>query len=98
LLEKELAARYHKLLIGRRLDVLVEGADPRQPGHVLGTSCRFAPVSLPGQSAALLGRRVPVRALAASAELVFAHPEPTAEPSTEDAGSQRVALPLVRFV
>jgi threonylcarbamoyladenosine tRNA methylthiotransferase MtaB len=99
-LEKELAARYHRELIGRRLDVLVEGADPRRAGHVLGTSCRAAAVSLPGQVDAVLGRRVPVRAIDANAEMVLAHPEPVFEP-VPDANfsgtdrTHRLPLPLI---
>src|SRR5262249_51417444 len=58
-LERELAEAYQRSLIGRRLDVLVEGAAPRRPGFVLGTSCRYAPVAFEA-SAALIGRRVPV--------------------------------------
>src|SRR5262249_23353886 len=43
-LERALLQTYHRKLVGRSLDVLVEGADPRRPGWVLGTSCRYAPV------------------------------------------------------
>src|SRR5262249_880547 len=39
-LESQLAAAYCRRLLGRRLDVLVEGPDPRRPGWVRGTSCR----------------------------------------------------------
>jgi threonylcarbamoyladenosine tRNA methylthiotransferase MtaB len=61
-LESRLAGAYRQQLIGRKLDVLVEGADPDMPGHVLGTSCRYVPVSLPGQLPHLLGKRVQVTA------------------------------------
>src|SRR6516165_8436870 len=35
-LEKASAMDYQRSLIGRRLEVLVEGADPKRPGHVQG--------------------------------------------------------------
>jgi len=60
-LEHELASRYYRSLIGRELDVMVEGEDPNYAGHSLGTSCRYAPVSFPGYVAASRGRRSPVR-------------------------------------
>jgi threonylcarbamoyladenosine tRNA methylthiotransferase MtaB len=60
-LERELADQYHKQLVGRRLDVLVEGADPLRPGFVRGTSCRYATVSFPGHAPALIGKRAAVR-------------------------------------
>src|SRR5262249_46288268 len=63
-------------LIGRRLDVLIEGPHPTREGYVMGTSCRYAPVAVPGTLPALLSRRVPVRAVAVADGLVFAHPEP----------------------
>src|SRR5262249_7068122 len=61
-IEKELAAAYAQRLVGRRLDVLVEGAAPGRPGWVVGTSCRYVPVALPGHLPALQARLVPVRA------------------------------------
>jgi threonylcarbamoyladenosine tRNA methylthiotransferase MtaB len=48
-LEARLRARYFESLLGRRLEVLVE-SPARQPGRVVGTSCRYAPVELPGTS------------------------------------------------
>ncbi len=48
-----LAARYHRELVGRRLDVMVEGEDPKRPGYSRGTSCRYVPVSFPGHAPAL---------------------------------------------
>lgn len=88
-LERELAGAYARRLIGRRLEVLVEGADPNRPGHALGTSCRSLPTSLPGYAPALLGRLVPVRILAAAPDALLGAPLPEAESS-----SGRVALPL----
>jgi threonylcarbamoyladenosine tRNA methylthiotransferase MtaB len=60
-LEAELAADFCRSLVGRALDVLVEGADPHRPGHAIGTSCRHVPVSFPGHAPALLRRIVPIR-------------------------------------
>src|SRR4051794_16956319 len=59
--EKELADRFYRSLLGTKLDVLVEGANPKRIGHVRGTSCRYASVSFRGHAAALVRRRVPVR-------------------------------------
>jgi threonylcarbamoyladenosine tRNA methylthiotransferase MtaB len=59
-LESRLRARYFERLRGRRLEVLVESA-VKQPGRVIGTSCRYAPVELPG-SPALVGRLVDIEA------------------------------------
>jgi threonylcarbamoyladenosine tRNA methylthiotransferase MtaB len=81
-LEQEVAAGYFQSLIGRRLDVLVEGADPLRPGWVRGTSCRYAPVAFEGYAPALVGRRVTVRAVALRDGVVLACPEPIAESPT----------------
>src|SRR5262249_31526040 len=75
-LERTLAGNYGRSLLGRSLDVLVEGADPRWPGHVRGTSCRGVPVSFPGHLPALLRRRVPVRAGRVVDGLLLGDPEP----------------------
>jgi threonylcarbamoyladenosine tRNA methylthiotransferase MtaB len=75
-LERTLADNYGRSLFGRRLDVLVEGADPRWPGHVRGTSCRGVPVSFPGHLPALLRRRAPVRAAQMVDGLLIGEPEP----------------------
>jgi threonylcarbamoyladenosine tRNA methylthiotransferase MtaB len=93
-LETELAAEYYRGLVGRRLEVLVEGADPRRPGHAVGTSCRYAPVTFEGHAPALLGKLVPVRAVAVADGVVLARPEPSPglEPS---ASAGRLALPLL---
>jgi len=75
-LERELADRYLHDLVGRRLDVLVEGADPRRPGWARGTSCRYVPVAFPGHAAALMRQRVPVRAVAVKDGTLWGEPEP----------------------
>jgi threonylcarbamoyladenosine tRNA methylthiotransferase MtaB len=90
-LEQELAAAYGKSLVGRKLDVLVEGPDPRHPGHVLGTSCRYLPVSFRSHLPALLGQRVPVRPIEFADGLLLAQPEPDGVPVDWN----RISLPLV---
>lgn len=59
-LGRQLAEEYERGLVGRTLDVMVEGDDPRRPGHVTGTSCRYVPVSFVGPSS-WRGRLVAVR-------------------------------------
>jgi threonylcarbamoyladenosine tRNA methylthiotransferase MtaB len=63
-LEHSLAQRYHRELMGMRLDVLVEARPARRDGYVLGTACRYVPVELPGTRADI-GCLVAVRAAAA---------------------------------
>jgi threonylcarbamoyladenosine tRNA methylthiotransferase MtaB len=74
-LERELAEAYYRTLLGRRLDVLVEGAAPSRSGFVTGTSCRYAPVVFPAVAAALVGRLVPVRAVRVEGGVIVAEPE-----------------------
>jgi threonylcarbamoyladenosine tRNA methylthiotransferase MtaB len=76
-LEQELTAAYHRGLVGRRLDVLVEGEYAPRPGHVLGTSCRFAPVAFPGSLQALKRRRVPVQIEGSSDGVLLGRPVST---------------------
>ncbi|MCS7046990.1 MAG: tRNA (N(6)-L-threonylcarbamoyladenosine(37)-C(2))-methylthiotransferase MtaB [Gemmataceae bacterium] len=93
--EAEAARGFRAALLGRRLDVLVEGTDPRCPGHVLGTSCRAVPVSLRGLAPALLGQIVPVRAISQADHAVLG--EPLVEPlvAVPPAAAHRIALPLM---
>jgi threonylcarbamoyladenosine tRNA methylthiotransferase MtaB len=97
-LGQELAGAYQRQLVGRRLEVLVEGADPKRPGHVLGTSCRYAPVSLPGLAAALLARLVPVQIERAAEGVLIGAPVPddtrVRPPRGPYARAARIALPL----
>ena len=63
-LGKMLRSRYFQELLGRPLQVLVEGAVPGRPGWMGGTSDYHAPVALPGgpellgQFAHVVGQRV----------------------------------------
>jgi threonylcarbamoyladenosine tRNA methylthiotransferase MtaB len=101
-LEREGASAYYRSLLGRRLDVLVEGADPRRPGWVRGTSSRYAPVAFEGHAPALLGRRVPVYAEGIAGDVVLARPEAEPglclTPEAAAAGSRRISLPQVSAV
>jgi threonylcarbamoyladenosine tRNA methylthiotransferase MtaB len=85
-LEAELAERYYLGLVGRVLDVLVEGPDDRRPGHARGTSCRYAPVTFPGDGSALRRRRVAVRARRVEGDVIVGEPA---------APLVRAGLPLV---
>jgi threonylcarbamoyladenosine tRNA methylthiotransferase MtaB len=48
-IERELRHDFVRLLVGRSLDVLVEGVQVCRPGYVVGTSCRRVPVTFPGR-------------------------------------------------
>src|SRR5262249_43292315 len=60
-LEAELAAEYGRGLVGMVLEVMVEGRDVRQPGNLIGTSCRQLAVSFPDRRGTPLGRCIRVR-------------------------------------
>jgi threonylcarbamoyladenosine tRNA methylthiotransferase MtaB len=96
-LERELADAYFRSLLGRRLDVLVEGPDPERPGYARGTSCRYAPVRFPGHAPALVRRVVPVRAVALEDGVLLGEPEPEGPGAASAAGQQfrRRPLPLL---
>jgi threonylcarbamoyladenosine tRNA methylthiotransferase MtaB len=74
-IERELTAAYCRCLVGRRLDVLVEGADSARPGFVRGTACRYVPVVCRGHAPALVRRRITVRAVAEIEGGLLAEPE-----------------------
>ncbi len=74
-LEAELADAYLRSLVGRRLDVLVEGAEEGRPGFVRGTACRYVPVVFRGHAPALLRRRVAVRATSVVDGALLGEPE-----------------------
>jgi threonylcarbamoyladenosine tRNA methylthiotransferase MtaB len=92
-LERESADSYYRKLLGRRLDVLVEGEAPGRPGQMLGTSCRYAPVLFTGHAPALLAKRVPVRAVAVGDGVVYGHP--VYESAYGNLTSSRQALPQI---
>jgi len=103
-LDQELAEGYQRRLLGRRLDVLVEGSDPQRPGWVRGTSCRSVTVSFPGYAPALIRRRVPVLAVSLADGLLLGDPQPEGEQRESKRGPWmpparsrcRVELPLVK--
>jgi threonylcarbamoyladenosine tRNA methylthiotransferase MtaB len=74
-IERETTQEYHASLIGRTLDVLVEGADEERAGHVRGTSCRGAAVVFRGHAPALIRKRVPVRVVACAGGVLLGEPE-----------------------
>jgi threonylcarbamoyladenosine tRNA methylthiotransferase MtaB len=95
-IERELADDYGRGLVGRRLDVLVEGADPRRPGFVRGTACRAVTVVCRGHAPALIRRRIPVRVVTTAAGVLLGEPEAEEFVTAENWSDGRLALPLVR--
>jgi threonylcarbamoyladenosine tRNA methylthiotransferase MtaB len=93
-LERRLADVYARSLIGRRLDVLVESADPDYPGHVRGTSCRYISASFEGRLESLRRQRVPVVAVRVVNGVVLARPEAELAPANADA-LRRLPLPVL---
>ncbi len=94
-LEGEMAPAYYRSLVGRRLDVMVEGEDPNRPGFSRGTSCRHAAVSFPGYAPALVGKRVPVRAVKVLDGELVGEPEAVYNVrSFTDGKRNRLPLPL----
>jgi len=86
-LERTSALAYHSSLRGRVLDVLVEGAEPVRPGgYVIGTSCRFVPVSFRGLAPVLLRKRVRVQVTEVGPDGIRGEPIPKP--------ARRVALPV----
>ncbi len=52
-IERELRQAYFERLVGRRLRVLAESCENDDPdaGRLVGTSCRYAPITFPGEAA-----------------------------------------------
>jgi threonylcarbamoyladenosine tRNA methylthiotransferase MtaB len=96
-IERESAGTYCRSLIGRRLDVLVEGAEPTRPGHVRGTSCRYVQVTFVGHLPALIRRVVEVRAVGVVDGAILGEPEPdeTPTPAIHATASRRTAVSLL---
>ena len=91
-LERELRDDYCRSLVGRELGVLVEGADAKRSGHVVGTSCRYATVSFPGLVNALLARLVPIRVRRYEDGMLIGDPAPAGGEAPSAWG--RRSLPL----
>jgi threonylcarbamoyladenosine tRNA methylthiotransferase MtaB len=49
-LERDLARQYYGSLIGREVEVLVEGQVSARTGWLHGTDRRYVPVEIPGES------------------------------------------------
>jgi threonylcarbamoyladenosine tRNA methylthiotransferase MtaB len=98
-LADELASNYRRQLVGRRLDVLVEGADPTRVGNVRGTSCRYASVTFEAHASALIGECVPVRVVAVANDGLLGRPEPDKAPAAtaKTSTAERWSLPLLGF-
>jgi threonylcarbamoyladenosine tRNA methylthiotransferase MtaB len=94
-IERESADAYGRGLIGRRLDVLVEGADPRRHGFVRGTACRAMTVVCRGHAPALIRRRIPVRVAAVAEGVLLGEPEADDRGTPAYRDENRLALPLV---
>ncbi len=85
-LEAETSREYRRGLVGRTLDVLVEGEAEGLPGYVRGTSCRFVPVVFRGALPGLIRQRRAVRIVEDRGDILHGEAEPT---------PARLALPLV---
>jgi threonylcarbamoyladenosine tRNA methylthiotransferase MtaB len=94
-IEREQTDAYCRGLVGRRLDVLVEGADPRRAGFVRGTACRAVPVVFPGHAPALLRQRVPVRVVATEAGVLLGEAETDQAMPRPTSDSIRLPLPIL---
>jgi threonylcarbamoyladenosine tRNA methylthiotransferase MtaB len=94
-IEREQTETFCRGLVGRRLDVLVEGADPRRAGFVRGTSCRAAPVVFRGHAPALVRRCVPVRVVAVQAGVLVGEPEHEGAMQRARQDDRRLPLPIL---
>ena len=94
-IEREQRDAYCRGLVGRRLDVLVEGADAHRDGFVRGTACRAVPVVFRGHVPALLRQCVPVRVVATEADTLLGEPEPEETGRRPPPGWARLPLPIL---
>src|SRR5262249_9298789 len=102
-LERELAVEYARGLLGMELDMMVEGDDSQRPGNVIGTSCRFLPVSIPRSQPVsppkpgedvIVGRCIRVRAMAWANDVIIGAAN-TSLPAK--VSFEKIALPLAPF-
>jgi threonylcarbamoyladenosine tRNA methylthiotransferase MtaB len=102
-LETTLSRNYRQDLIGKRLDVLVEGTDRARPGWVKGTACRHVPVSFPGHLSAVIRKIVPVIAGQVDKDGLIGEPAPddalevysVSKATSFPSDRSRLPLPLV---
>jgi threonylcarbamoyladenosine tRNA methylthiotransferase MtaB len=66
-LDRQLRREYHRTLVGKTLDVLVEARPASRAGFVTGTACRFVDVEFPGTRDEI-GQMVSVRLTDVSSE------------------------------
>jgi threonylcarbamoyladenosine tRNA methylthiotransferase MtaB len=103
-LEGELAERFCRSLIGKRMRVLVEASPAIHDRHVRGTSCRHVPVELAGFGPALLGKCVDVRIADWQRGVLIGDPVPDDEnefglsPAPLSERGRRLALPLLASI
>jgi threonylcarbamoyladenosine tRNA methylthiotransferase MtaB len=74
-IERTTARQYQESLLGRDLDVLVEGADPKRADRAQGTSCRYVPVTFRGHAANLMRQIVRVKAMGVDGGVIVGEPE-----------------------
>lgn len=91
-LDKHFAGAYLHRLVGKRLDLLVEGIDSAHSGWVRGTTCRKITALVEG-GPWLIRKRVPVMATRVERDYVLATGIP--EEDGRLAPAHRLALPLV---
>ncbi|MDA7951080.1 MAG: tRNA (N(6)-L-threonylcarbamoyladenosine(37)-C(2))-methylthiotransferase MtaB [Pirellulaceae bacterium] len=65
--ERELKEEYHQKLVGRNLTVLAESPSREKEGHLVGTSCRYAPVEFAADES-MYGQLVEVTIVHADSE------------------------------
>ncbi len=73
-LERDLAHQYHASLLGRELEVMVEGECPARAGWVHGTDRRYVPIEIPGGPADV-GQMISGRATRATQHFLEAERE-----------------------
>lgn len=82
-LERQLADRYYRSLIGRELQVMIESPVAERPGYVYGTSCRYAIVEAPAGLASF-GRFAVVKAAGVANGRIVAAEGPKSSERTEE--------------
>jgi len=94
MLGRELETVYYRSLLGRTMEVLVEGPDPHRPAQVIGHCCRYAPVSFPGHAPALVRKLVAVRAERLEQGTIIGAPEELAPRAPDVLFDRRARIPL----
>ena len=71
--EQALAVAYHQLLVGKKLEMLVERPDDGSRGVFRGTACRYVPLRISG-AGVQAGQLVPVRVRSRADDGLLAEP------------------------